>query len=156
MPDETLPGETLPGETLRHDGPSDGPLVTLTPAAVARVHELLAEVDAVDVRLRVAIEKAGRPHHVVSLSDETEQGDIVFEDGGVTIAVAALHASLLRGATIDYVADDDGGRFEVSNPNLVPLAMERLPRERAARRGERSPAGKKTVTQPSSGIVEPH
>lgn len=130
-----MPDETLPGEVLRDDGPSDGPLVTLTPAAAGRVRELLAEVDEASVRLRVAIEKKGRPHHVVSLSDETEEGDILFEDNGVAIVVAALHASLIRGATVDYIGDGDRGRFEVSNPNLVPFAMERLPLERAARRG---------------------
>lgn len=124
MPDETPPG----------DGPSDAPLVTLTAAAARRVRELLTTVDHAGVRLRVAIEKRGRPRHVVSLSDETEEGDILFEHSGVAIAVAALHASLVRGATVDYIGDGDGGRFEVSNPNLVPLAMERVPLDRAERR----------------------
>ena len=133
MPDATE--SDPPGETVRGEGASDGPLITLTPATAERVRELIAGVAG--IMLRVAIEKRGRPRHIVSLSDESEDGDLVFDDGGVTIAVAALHASLLRGATVDYVSDGEGGWFEVTNPNLVPLSMERLTRERAERkRGE--------------------
>jgi iron-sulfur cluster assembly accessory protein len=136
MPDEALSdpsGEAVGSEG--DEGDSDGPLITLTPAAAERVRELIAGVS--DVRLRVAIEKRGRPRHIVSLSDESEDGDIVFEHDGVAIAVAALNASLLRGATVDYVSGDGGGRFEVTNPNLVPFSIESLTRERAERkRGE--------------------
>ena len=66
-----------PGEPVRDEDPSDGALVTLTEAAAERVRELIA--GAADVQLRVAIEKKGRPRHVVSLSDESEEGDVVFE-----------------------------------------------------------------------------
>ena len=92
---------------------------------------------AADVQLRVAIEKKGRPRHVVSLSDESEEGDVVFEDSGITIAVAAIQTSMLRGATIDFVSDGTAGRFEVTNPNLAQLSMDRLMRERAEQRAAR-------------------
>lgn len=119
-------------EPIRDEEPSDVAPVTLTPAAAERVRELIA--GAAGVQLRLAIEKKGRPRHVVSLSDESAEADVVFEDGGVTIAIAAIQASLLRGATIDYVSDGDGGRFEVTNPNLMPFSMERLITERAEQR----------------------
>jgi Fe-S cluster assembly iron-binding protein IscA len=116
------------------DGADDGVIVRLTDAAAARVGELLAQAGATDGFLRVAIEKKGRPRHIVSLSDEPEDGDVLFEHRGISIALAQLQASMLRGATVDYVAGDD--RFEVTNPNLVPLALESLPVERAQRRRE--------------------
>ncbi|HJM76620.1 MAG TPA: iron-sulfur cluster assembly accessory protein [Dehalococcoidia bacterium] len=124
-----------PGEPVRDEDPSDGALVTLTEAAAERVRELIA--GAADVQLRVAIEKKGRPRHVVSLSDESEEGDVVFEDSGITIAVAAIQTSMLRGATIDFVSDGTAGRFEVTNPNLAQLSMDRLMRERAEQRAAR-------------------
>lgn len=83
--------------------------------------------------------RGGTPRHLVLR--RSEEGDLVFEDSGVTIAVAAIQVSLLRGATIDYVSAGGRGRFEVTNHNLMLLSTERLRRPRAS--SERARGGRR-------------
>jgi len=94
--------------------------ISLTPAAIGRVKDLLQEQDKLDHGLRVFV--AGKScagmQYGMSFDLETREQDQVFEDDGVKLIVDSVSLMYMAGATIDFVESVQGGAFRIDNPNV--------------------------------------
>src|SRR2546425_12818572 len=96
------------------------PLMTVTEAAAAKIKQLLAEESDVGV-LRVAIEGGGCSGFQYGLGFDSgaADGDLEFEQHGVTVVVDPFSAPYLQGAEVDYVDSIQAAGFAINNPNAV-------------------------------------
>jgi iron-sulfur cluster assembly accessory protein len=95
-------------------------LVSLTPAAAAKISALMAEETDVSV-LRVAIEGGGCSGFQYGLGFDrgAQEGDFTLDCEGVTVVVDPFSAPYLRGATVDYLETIQESGFKIDNPNAV-------------------------------------
>ena len=85
-----------------------------------KIKQLLAEEPDVGV-LRIAIQGGGCSGFQYGLGFDTgaAEGDLEFEQHGVTVVVDPFSAPYLQGAEIDYVDSIQAAGFAVNNPNAV-------------------------------------
>ena len=95
-------------------------IVSLTPAAAAKISELLATEEDVSV-LRIAIEGGGCSGFQYGLGFDrgAQEGDHEFECEGVTVVVDPFSAPYLTGATVDYLETIQESGFKIENPNAA-------------------------------------
>jgi iron-sulfur cluster assembly accessory protein len=95
-------------------------LVGLTPAAAAKVKQLMEQETDVSV-LRVAIEGGGCSGFQYGLGFDrgAAEGDHEYEVEGVRVVVDPFSAPYLRGATVDYLETIQEAGFKIDNPNAV-------------------------------------
>ena len=95
-------------------------LVSLTPAAAAKISALMAEETDVSV-LRVAIEGGGCSGFQYGLGFDrgAVEGDHEFEAHGVQVVIDPFSAPYLMGAEIDFVDSIEQSGFAINNPNAV-------------------------------------
>ncbi len=95
-------------------------IVSLTPAAAAKIRDLMATEEDVSV-LRVAIEGGGCSGFQYGLGFDrgAQEGDHEFECEGVTVVVDPFSAPYLQGAEIDFLETIQESGFKISNPNVV-------------------------------------
>ena len=100
--------------------PATVPLVSLTESAATKIKQLLAEESDVGV-LRIAIQGGGCSGFQYGLGFDTgaAEGDLEFEQYGVTVVVDPFSAPYLQGAEVDYVDSIQAAGFAVNNPNAV-------------------------------------
>jgi iron-sulfur cluster insertion protein len=98
---------------------SEAPALSMTPAAAARVQELLREENAPGLMLRLAISGGGCSgfSYGFSLDGERTADDRVFEFHGTKLVVDETSLDLLKGSQIDYVDDLMAKSFRITNPN---------------------------------------
>jgi iron-sulfur cluster assembly protein len=96
------------------------PLMTVTEAAAAKIKQLMAEEEDVNV-LRVAIQGGGCSGFQYGLGFDrgAAEGDHEFELHGVQVVVDPFSAPYLKGAEIDYVDSIQAAGFAINNPNAV-------------------------------------
>ena len=94
--------------------------ITLTPAAIGKVKNLLQEQDKLDHGLRVFV--AGRScaglQYGMAFELEAREQDQVFESDGVKLIVDPVSLMYMSGATIDFAESVRGGAFRIDNPNV--------------------------------------
>jgi iron-sulfur cluster assembly accessory protein len=95
-------------------------IVSLTPAAAAKISALMSEETDVSV-LRVAIEGGGCSGFQYGLGFDrgAQEGDHEFECEGVKVVVDPFSAPYLSGATVDYLETIQESGFKIDNPNAV-------------------------------------
>ena len=95
-------------------------IVSLTPAAAAKIRDLMATEEDVSV-LRVAIEGGGCSGFQYGLGFDrgAQEGDHEFECEGVTVVVDPFSAPYLTGAQVDYLETIQESGFKIDNPNAV-------------------------------------
>ena len=95
-------------------------IVSLTPAAAAKIRGLMATEEDVSV-LRVAIEGGGCSGFQYGLGFDrgAQEGDFEFEQEGVKVVVDPFSAPYLMGATVDYLETIQESGFKIDNPNAV-------------------------------------
>ena len=95
-------------------------IVSLTPAAAAKIRDLMATEEDVSV-LRVAIEGGGCSGFQYGLGFDrgAQEGDHEFECEGVTVVVDPFSAPYLFGARVDYLETIQESGFKIENPNAV-------------------------------------
>ena len=95
-------------------------IVSLTPAAAAKIRDLMATEEDVSV-LRVAIEGGGCSGFQYGLGFDrgAQEGDFAFDCEGVTVVVDPFSAPYLRGATVDYLETIQESGFKIDNPNAI-------------------------------------
>ncbi len=108
-----------PVATIEHTESTDS-IVSLTPAAAAKISELLAGEEDVSV-LRVAIEGGGCSGFQYGLGFDrgAQEGDHEFECEGVTVVVDPFSAPYLMGARVDYLETIQESGFKIENPNAT-------------------------------------
>lgn len=107
--------------------PTGGPLM-VTDAALASVLDIRdAEDEAAELLLRVEITGTRGREYVYDLSfataEEVVEGHLVYEVGGLGVAIAEESAEALEGAELDLPSSGGPGGLVIRNPNTAdPLA----------------------------------
>ena len=94
--------------------------VSLTPNAVVKVKEIMAQQNPVPAGLRIGVVGGGCSGFSYSMSFENSAGmmDKTFDFDGLKIYVDATSAMYLNGCTVDYVESLEGAGFKFENPNV--------------------------------------
>ena len=95
--------------------------ISITPAAEAKVRELLDAEGKPGFGLRVAVTAGGCSGHNYGLyfDESTDPNDITIEADGFNIYVDPNSAGMLSGSIIDYVDSLQGSGFKIENPNAT-------------------------------------
>jgi len=93
--------------------------VQFSPAAAAKVRELIAEEGNADLKLRVYIQGGGCSGFQYGFEFDEARGedDVAVETDGVTLLVDPLSLQYLMGAEVDYSESLQGAQFVIRNPN---------------------------------------
>jgi iron-sulfur cluster assembly accessory protein len=96
------------------------PRVSLTPNAIAKVKEIMAQQNPVPVGLRVGVVGGGCSGFSYSMSFENGAGmmDKVFDMEGLKVYVDATSLMYLNQCIVDYVETLEGAGFKFENPNV--------------------------------------
>ena len=96
------------------------PPVSLTPNAVAKVKEIMAQQNPVPAGLRVGVVGGGCSGFSYSMSFENGAGmmDKVFDMDGLKVFVDATSLMYLNSCIVDYVETLEGAGFKFENPNV--------------------------------------
>lgn len=96
-----------------------GQIVSLTPAALSRVRELLAREQGRYPGLRLGISTKGCSGltYEFAYAKEVTPADQVHDAGDVRLYIDTEAAGYLGGTEIDYVEDKLGAQFVFHNPN---------------------------------------
>jgi len=110
----TTTPEVTPGVT-----PKAAP-ITLTPSAISKVKEIMAQQNPVPAGLRVGVVGGGCSGFSYSMSFENASGlmDKVFDMEGLKVFVDATSVMYLNGCRVDYVETLEGAGFKFDNPNV--------------------------------------
>src|SRR5947199_7064879 len=94
--------------------------VALTPTAVAKVREIMAQQNPVPAGLRVGVVGGGCSGFSYSMNFENAAGmmDKVYEFEGLKVFIDATSVVYLNGAIVDYVETLEGAGFKFENPNV--------------------------------------
>ncbi|HTR68251.1 MAG TPA: iron-sulfur cluster assembly accessory protein [Terriglobales bacterium] len=108
------PLEAKPVETKKT------PPISLTPNAVAKVKEIMAQQNPVPAGLRVGVVGGGCSGFSYSMQFENSPGmmDKVFDMDGLKVYVDATSVMYLNGCRVDYVETLEGAGFKFDNPNV--------------------------------------
>ncbi|MBW7921991.1 MAG: iron-sulfur cluster assembly accessory protein [Rubellimicrobium sp.] len=96
-----------------------GPTLTLTPAAVTQVRHLMEARRMAG--LRVSLRKGGCVglEYRIEAAETPAPDDIVVEQDGARVLIAAKSQAMLAGTRIDYVSDLLESSFRLTNPNVA-------------------------------------
>jgi len=105
-PNETTPQKSYP--------------VNLTPAAVAKVKEIMAQQDPLPAGLRIGVVGGGCSGFSYSMSFENAAGmmDKVLNFDDLKVFVDSTSLMYLQGCTVDYVETLEAAGFKFENPNV--------------------------------------
>jgi len=106
-------------EVVSSPMPSSQP-VNLTPAAIAKVKEIMATQDPVPAGLRIGVVGGGCSGFQYSMSFEDQQGmmDKVVRYEDRKVFIAATSAMYLNGCIVDYVETLEAAGFKFDNPQV--------------------------------------
>lgn len=92
-------------------------VVTLTPAAIAKVKEIMATQDPVPAGLRIGVVGGGCSGFQYSMSFENQSGmmDKVIKFDDLKVFVDATSAMYLSNCTVDYVETLEAAGFKFEN-----------------------------------------
>jgi iron-sulfur cluster assembly accessory protein len=91
--------------------------VTLTPAAIAKVREIMATQDPIPAGLRIGVVGGGCSGFQYSMSFENQSGmmDKVFTFDGLKVFVDATSKMYLNNCVVDYVETLEAAGFKFEN-----------------------------------------
>ena len=94
--------------------------LTLSPTAIAKVKEIMAQQDPVPAGLRMGVVGGGCSGFSYSMSFENSAGmmDKVLTFDGLKVFVDATSMMYLAGCNVDYVETLEGAGFKFENPNV--------------------------------------
>jgi iron-sulfur cluster assembly accessory protein len=104
-------------EPVTNLNPVSMPL-TLSPQAVAKVHEIMATQDPLPAGLRIGVVGGGCSGFQYSMSFENQAGmmDKVFKFDDLKVFVDATSLMYLNGCVVDYVETLEAAGFKFDNP----------------------------------------
>ncbi len=93
--------------------------IELSNSAANKVRELVLEEQNPDLKLRVYIIGGGCSgfQYGFAFEEETEEGDFVIENDGVSMMIDPMSFPYLMGSVVYYKEDLQGSRFVIANPN---------------------------------------
>ncbi len=94
--------------------------ISLTDSAAGRVQQYLHKRGH-GVGLRLGVTKTGCSgySYVVNYADAVADGDVVFEDKGVTVVVDSEALPFVDGTEVDFVKNGLNEAFSFRNPNIA-------------------------------------
>ena len=94
-------------------------MITVTPTAVAKIQDILAEENNPNLKLRVFVQGGGCSgfQYGFTLDDTQAEDDWDLDVDGVRVLVDSMSGGYLQGAVIDFRDDAMGSSFSISNPN---------------------------------------
>ena len=94
--------------------------LSLTPVAIGKVREIMAQQNPVPSGLRVGVVGGGCSGFSYSMSFENSSGmmDKTFNFDGLKVYVDATSLMYLNGCVVDYVETLEGAGFKFENPNV--------------------------------------
>jgi iron-sulfur cluster assembly accessory protein len=94
--------------------------LNLTPTAIAKVKEIMAQQNPVPAGLRVGVVGGGCSGFSYSMSFENGAGmmDKTFDFEGLKVYVDATSLMYLKGINVDYIETLEGAGFKFDNPNV--------------------------------------
>jgi iron-sulfur cluster assembly accessory protein len=94
--------------------------ITLTPNAIAKVKEIMAQQNPAPTGLRVGVVGGGCSGFSYSMQFENSAGmmDKTFDFDGLKVYVDATSVMYLNGCIVDYVETLEGAGFKFENPNV--------------------------------------
>src|SRR5437763_3559769 len=94
--------------------------ISLTPNAIAKVKEIMAQQNPMPTGLRVGVVGGGCSGFSYSMQFENSAGmmDKVFDMDGLKVYVDATSVMYLNGCRVDYVETLEGAGFKFENPNV--------------------------------------
>ena len=106
--------QTLPLPTVAPASP-----LVFTPAAAAKVGELIREEGNGALKLRVYISGGGCSgfQYGFEFDEDQAEDDVAVQRDGVTLLVDPLSLQYLHGAEVDYTESLSGAQFVIRNPN---------------------------------------
>ena len=115
----TTMSPTTPTATPEVATPKAAP-VTLTPNAVAKVKEIMAQQTPVPAGLRVGVQGGGCSGFSYAMSFENSAGmmDKTFNFDGLKVFVDATSVMYLNGCIVDYVETLEAAGFKFENPQV--------------------------------------
>ena len=94
--------------------------ITMTPAAVGKVQELLMQENDPSLGLRIFVAGGGCSGLQYGMTlDEEQEGDSVIHQGEFKVFVDEMSLGYITGSEVDYVDSLMGAGFTVNNPNAV-------------------------------------
>jgi iron-sulfur cluster assembly protein len=97
------------------------PVLSVTPAAVQIIHNLLEQRQIPNHALRVFVSGGGCSgmQYGMAFEESPREFDKVISIDGVRLVIDPTSLLYLQGAVIDYVDSLMGGGFRIDNPNAV-------------------------------------
>ncbi|HLJ86878.1 MAG TPA: iron-sulfur cluster assembly accessory protein [Candidatus Angelobacter sp.] len=94
--------------------------VSLTPNAVSKVREIMAQQNPLPAGLRIGVVGGGCSGFSYSMSFENAAGvmDKTYNFEGLKVFVDATSAMYLNGCVVDYVETLEAAGFKFENPNV--------------------------------------
>ena len=93
--------------------------ITLTETAADRVNEFLSKRGkGVGLRLGVRTSGCSGMAYKLEFADRIEEGDVTFQDHGVTVLVDAKSLPYLDGMELDFTREGLNEGFRFNNPNV--------------------------------------
>lgn len=94
--------------------------VELTPAAIAKVKEIMATQDPIPAGLRIGVVGGGCSGFQYSMSFENQAGmmDKIVKFDDLKVFVDATSAMYLNGCQVDYVETLEAAGFKFENPQV--------------------------------------
>jgi iron-sulfur cluster insertion protein len=91
-------------------------MITITPAAQAKILDIIAEENNPNLRLRVFVQGGGCSGLTSNfvLDDQQAADDWDLDVNGVHVLVDAMSGGYLQGATVDYREDPYGSSFTIT------------------------------------------
>ena len=95
--------------------------INLSPRAIQKVRDLVAEEENDQLKLRVFITGGGCSgfQYGFTFDELSADDDTALEEDGVTLLVDPMSLQYLAGSTVDYTEGLEGSRFVISNPNAT-------------------------------------
>jgi iron-sulfur cluster assembly accessory protein len=94
--------------------------IELTPKAVSKVKEIMAQQNPTPAGLRVAVVGGGCSgfSYQMNFENETNGVDKIYEFDGLKVFVDQASLMYINGTIIDYVETLEGAGFKFDNPNV--------------------------------------
>jgi len=99
-------------------------LLNITPVAMDKLNEVLAQEKATDAYLRIEVYQgggcacSGGYRYGLSLDKEPRVSDVVEKIGGLNVVAERADAEVIRGSTLDYFDTLQRSGFKIENPNV--------------------------------------
>ena len=92
--------------------------VTVKPAAIAKVKELLVEENNPNLKLRMFVSGGGCSgmQYGFTFEEEANEDDFDLEFEGIHLLIDAMSSQYLQGAEVDYTESLQGSQFSIKNP----------------------------------------